>query len=161
MQKNSPKKRFILLLGVQIAIIVFVAMFFFIDFDRLLNDDDTTFISPNTPCDLHLKTCRVKLSPTQEISLEIVPKGIPLMKPLSFIVHAKGVKTDTIKLKIYAINMEMGTHKVTLKRVSKDRFEGRQVLPTCIVGGMIWNADLTSSSFFKKQGVRFSFKTDI
>lgn len=160
MEEKKSKKRFFILLGIEILIVIFVALFFLVDFDGLFGDD-ITFVDPNPPCDLRQNTCEVKLSPTQSVSLEVSPKGIPLMKPLSFVVNAKGVKSDTLEIKIYAINMQMGTHKLTLRRVSGDRFEGKQVLPTCIVGGMIWNADITSSSFSDKKGVRFTFKTDI
>lgn len=161
MQEKKSKKRFFLLLGAEILVVILLALFFFVDFDTLFSGDDTVFVDPNPPCDLRIKTCHVKLSDSQDVSLEVSPKGIPLMKPLSFVVHAKGIKANSIGLKVYAINMDMGVHKLTLRRVSGDRFEGKQVLPTCIVGGMIWNADLTSSSFFDKKGVRFTFKTKI
>lgn len=160
-ETSSKKNTLILVLGAWIFIIALVALFFLVDFDTLFSNDDTAFIDPNPPCDLRYKSCEVKLSPTQIVTMEVLPKGIPLMKPLSFIVHAKGIKANSLGLKIYAINMEMGVHKLTLRRVSGDRFEGKQVLPTCIVGGMIWNADITSSSFADKKGVRFTFKTDI
>lgn len=161
MQEKKSKKRFFILLGVEILVVaIIIVSYFLIDFNSVFSDD-TTFIDPNPPCDLRLKSCEVKLSPNQTVALDVLPRGIPLMKPLSFIVHAKGIEADSIGLKIYAINMAMGVHKITLRRVSGDRFEGKQVLPTCIVGGMIWNADLTSSSFLDKKGVRFTFKTDI
>lgn len=159
MEEKKSKKRFFMLLGIEVLIVVLITLFFLLDFDNLFSSDDIAFVDPNPPCDLREKTCKVELSKTQSVSLSVSPKGIPLMKPLSFVVDAKGVKSDTLEIKIYAINMEMGTHKLTLKRVSGDRFEGKQVLPTCIVGGMIWNADITSSSFADKKGVRFTFKT--
>lgn len=161
MEVKKSKKRFYLLLGSQIFILILVAIFFLVDFDSFFDDEDVVFIGPSPACDLKKGICKVELNSTQNVSLEIFPKGIPLMKPLNFIVYAKGVKTDSIKLKIYATNMQMGTHKLTLKRVSNDRFEGTQVLPTCIVGGMIWNADMTSNAFHEEKGVRFTFKTDI
>ncbi len=160
-EPKTSKKRFYILLGAEIGIVLLIAMFFLVDFSSLsIFGEDRVFIDPNPPCDLRKNTCEVVLNDEQKVSLSIEPKGIPLMKPLSFTVHAKGVKSNTLEIKIYAINMEMGTHKLTLKRVSGDRFEGKQVLPTCIVGGMIWNADITSSYFKDNKAVRFTFKTN-
>ncbi len=156
----EQNKKFYTILGLQIAIISLVAAFFLVDFDALFGDE-IDFVDPNPPCDLRDRTCTVVLNKNQKVSLNISPKGIPLMKPLSFTVEAKGVQTNTLEIKIYAINMEMGTHKLTLRRTKGDRFEGKQILPTCIVGGMIWNADIRSSSFKDNKGVRFTFKTKI
>lgn len=159
MQEKKSKKRFYVILGAEILVVVLIAMFFFVDFGVLFEDDSRAFVDSSTPCDLRKNMCEVKLSDKQTVSLEVLPKGIPLMKPLTLIAHAKGIKANSIGVKIYAINMEMGTHKITLRRTEGDTFVGKQTLPTCIVGGMIWNADLTSSSFSDNKGVRFTFKT--
>ncbi len=159
MDEKKSKKRFFLILGAEVFIVVLIGLFFFMDFDMFSNDD-VKFVDPSSPCDLRKEVCKVKLSDTQSVTLEVLPKGIPLMKPLSFVVHANEIKADSIGVKIYATNMDMGIHKLTLRRVFKDRFEAKQILPSCIVGGMIWNADLTSGSFAEKKGVRFTFKTE-
>ncbi len=160
MSNKKSKRKFYMILFGEIFIVLLIATLFFVDFDSIFEDQNISFIEPNPPCDLRKQTCEVVLDEKQKVALQVNPKGIPLMKPLSFNVFAQGVKSDTIEIKIYALNMEMGKYKLTLHKVSSDRFEGKQILPSCIVGGMIWNADITSS-YFNGKGVRFTFKTDI
>ncbi len=151
--QNKLKKTYIIFF-IEILAVVILGTFFFVDADSF---DDKIYISSDEQCDLKRGACSIEVGKNQSISFEIFPKDIPLMKPLDLTVVAKGVKENEINVKIYATNMDMGVHKTVLKRFNNDTFRGKQILPTCIVGGMIWNADISSKSFEK--GARFSFKT--
>lgn len=161
MQKN--RKRFYLLFGIQSLIIIIIGFFFLTDFNdfSFFDKDDTIFIEQSKRCDLHKNSCTITLNVTQKITFSITPKHIPLMKPLTFEAIGKGIDATELNLKIYATNMNMGIHNFTLTKKGKNIYTSSGILPTCIVGNMIWNAEITSDAFLDNLGARFTFKTDI
>ncbi|PID47196.1 MAG: hypothetical protein CR967_05440 [Proteobacteria bacterium] len=153
---KKSKYKFYLLLSSQILIIAIFVGLFFMDFDDFF-PEDISFINQNPSCDLREKSCEINLGKNQKISLSISPKSIPLMKTLDFKVKTQNLNLEDLKLKIYATNMDMGIFKKKFKKISQNTFLAKQMLPTCIIGNMIWNADISSSSL--KNGARFTFKT--
>lgn len=78
------------------------------------------------------------------------------MKPLTFTVTTqKDLNKDALELHIYATNMNMGYYNLKMKKVSKNTYEVKSILPTCVVGGMIWRAEVVVGT----EGGAFTFKT--
>ena len=120
---------------------------------------NTHFAHSNSACDLHVNACEATLKDGSVLSLEIEPKSIPLMKPLQFKVTSN-VDVPTIEIKLFATNMNMGLHTIKLNQTSKGIFEGEGMLPTCIMGNMIWQANVILNQLTQSQGAIFTFKTD-
>lgn len=161
---NSKKKRFFIIFGLQIILLFAIGFYFLTDFNTLNffnNEANKKYFIQESSCDLHHSECTIKLDKQQVITLSITPKHIPLMKPLTFKVTTQNVNATTLQLKIYATNMNMGIHKFTLKKVALNHYEAIGTLPTCIVGDMIWNAEISSSDFANEGVARFTFQTDI
>ncbi len=153
-------KKFYIMFSLQILIALLIASYFLIDFKKLDFFNDTyTYQVQKSECDLTKSSCEISLNSTQKISLSITPKDIVVMKPLDFIIKANQINEDFLDLKIYATNMDMGTQILSAKKIGKDKFNTKVILPTCITGNMIWNVDITSKSFHKNQAVKFIFKT--
>ena len=93
------------------------------------------------------------------ITLSIEPKPIPLMKPIKLTIETKNVNLDKLDLKVFATNMNMGLIEKSLKKVNKNRYEGKITLPTCIVGNMIWNVNIIANKPTKSLGATFEFQT--
>ncbi len=151
-------RRFLKLLFLEVIGVAGVLIYFFVDSADIyrLFMGDTKFYSQSSLCDLHFSPCSVDIPELGLVEFEIEPKGIPLMKSLTFKVKTKkDIGEESLDLHIYATNMNMGYHNFTLKRVSKNSYEARGVLPTCTVGGMIWNAEVVDGN----RGGLFSFKT--
>lgn len=143
-----------------LIIILIVGGYFFIDFNFLYNKYFKTqieYISQNKNCDLHKSACEITSKDTQKFTLEVFPKEIPLMKPLTFKLTTSK-EYDNLSLNIYSTNMFMGEFDLKFKKIGQNSYEAQGTLPTCSVGNMKWNADLKTT---KKDGVRFTFKTDI
>ncbi len=119
----------------------------------------TSFVKQNRDCDLHKSTCSVKLKDGSIISLSINPKEIPLKKPIKLTVTTQGIKTKTLSLKVFAVNMNMGLIEKSLKKIKKNTYEGEVILPTCVVGDMIWNANIIADKTSKSVGAIFEFQT--
>lgn len=165
MEKDRPsRKRFLTILGLQIVLILGVGVYFLVDFEKLSffgKDKDKIFIKQDESCNLHQASCTINLNDKQKITFSISPKHIPLMKPLVFEVMSENIHENSLNLKIYATNMNMGIHNFALKKIAPNRYKGTGVLPTCIVGDMVWNADIVSKGILDKKAARFTFKTDI
>ncbi len=151
------KKKFYALLFAQILAIGALIGGFLFDFDEFFSKD-LHAISQNPTCNLSQKSCDIVLEKNKKINLSILPLGIPLMKNLDFIAQTKNINANILHVKIYATNMQMGTFKFELKKVGENLYKGVGMLPTCIVGGMNWNADISGDGF--ENIARFNFKTE-
>lgn len=145
-------KKLYIILSLQIIVVFVVASFFIFDYSKFL--EQNTYIRAKN-CNLKLSSCKVKID-TKEIEFEINPKNIPLMKTLSF--RAKtNFDTDKLILKIQATNMDMGKFEFILEKIDKNTFQGSGILPTCVVGNMIWEAKLLPKN--SKIGSIYYFQT--
>ncbi len=149
-------KKFITILIIEFLVVALVAAYFLIDsadIYKFLNGE-VKFSEMSKECDLHKSSCSVEVENFGKVSLEIMPKDIPLMKELTFVVTSSK-DVDSFDLNIFATNMNMGYHKFKLKKIAPNRYEAKGTLPTCVVGGMIWRAEVVNSN----HGAVFIFKT--
>jgi hypothetical protein len=120
---------------------------------------NTHFVHAESTCDLHVNACEVVLNDGTALSLEIEPKSIPLMKPLHFKVIS-ALDLPSMEIKLFATNMNMGLHTIKLTQTAKGIYEGEGMLPTCVMGNMIWQANVILNQLTQSQGAIFTFKTD-
>lgn len=143
-----------------LAIALLVGGYFFIDFTKVHNSlrGEVSFVKAG--CDVKDGECATTLANTQKLSLEVSPKSLPLMKPLTFTIRTQELQQESLEAQIYATNMFMGIQTITLKRTKQGVYEGKLILPTCNQGGMIWNADIIVNELTKRYGAKFEFKTE-
>ena len=155
------KMRFLKWLGIEIIAVLLIGAYLLIDAKDIYQwwVGDTVFTQQDVTCDLHERPCDVTLKDKTILRFEIEPKEIPLMKPLHFKVISS-LDIPKIDLKIFATNMNMGFHSFELKKTSQGVYEGEGMLPTCIVGNMIWQANVIVNQSHQSQGAIFTFKTD-
>ncbi len=151
--KNS---KFFKILLLEIIAVAGVLVYFFVDSADIykLFMGETEFFQQSPTCDLHLSSCKADIPKLGTLEFDIEPKSIPLMKKLTFTIKTN-IDADEFDLHIYATNMNMGYHSFTLKKISPKTFQATGILPTCTVGGMIWNAEVVSGN----RGGLFTFKT--
>lgn len=149
----------ILQVGIVAAI---VAGYFFVDFNALIQkiQGEGEYVTQQQECDLRANPCSVTLKNGHQYTLEILPKGIPLMQKLQFKVQSNHTKEEKLDLTLYATNMNMGRFDIQLQKQANNTYTAFGTLPSCPIGNMHWNADLTEPSLLKKVGARFQFKTD-
>jgi hypothetical protein len=124
-------------------------------------DGEVHFAYPSPECDLSTSPCRILLADGSTMELDIHPRGIPLMTPLSLSLRTTGIQTATLPLKIYATNMDMGVHRFTFTQEEEGYYTAKGILPTCIAGNMQWHGEVTLEKQFqgKRIGAQFRFKT--
>jgi hypothetical protein len=161
-KKSMRGKRFWKLLLLEMIVLLGVGGYFFIDSHDVYRwwVGDTHFTTAPTSCNLHVSTCELTLSDGSLVSLDISPKPIPLMKPLNFRVLAPNLRLPFIELKLFATNMNMGFHTFKLFPKEEGVYEGEGMLPTCVVGNMIWQTNLIINQPTQSIGATFYFQTD-
>jgi hypothetical protein len=155
-------KKFFITLLIEVVVVGIIALFFLFDMKDIYKFfvGDTLFYPQAKECDLHVSSCEAKFPNAQSMFFDIEPKDIPLMKELIFRVKtSKELRPESFDLHIYATNMNMGYHTFKLKKVDEDTYEAKGILPDCLVGGMIWNAEVVHNLPTKSEGGLFTFKT--
>lgn len=151
-------KKFYTLLTLEIFAVIIVCAYLFLDSTDIYKflTKNTQFYNQSTQCDLHKTSCNVAIKDKTDMTLSIEPKTIPLMEPLTFkVTTSKELKNDILDLNIYATNMNMGYHSFKMKKIDKNKYQVIGTLPTCVVGGMIWRAEVIIDDF----GAAYTFKT--
>lgn len=156
-----PSARFWKLLVVEILAVAGISAYFLLDSHDVYRwwVGDTHFVQA-LPCDLHVKSCLATLEDENVLILDISPKPIPLMKPLHFKVHAPFISLPFIELTLFATNMNMGLHTFKLYPTSQGWYEAEGMLPTCVVGNMMWQANVILNTPAQSIGATFYFQTD-
>ena len=151
-------KKFFKLLLLEVVAVIGILTYIFVDSADIyrLFMGDTQFYSQSPSCDLHVSSCSADIPELGKMVFDIEPKTIPLMETLTFRIKTeKDINTDKLDLHIYATNMNMGYHSFRMKKISENTYEAKGILPTCTVGGMIWNAEVVHGN----KGGLFTFKT--
>lgn len=155
------QSRFWKLLIVEIIAVVCVAIYFLVDAHDLYKwwIGDTHFVQAPSSCDLHQNSCNVTLKNNISLEFDINPKPIPLMKPLQFRVLLSDIQLPSIEISLFATNMNMGLHTFKLYPKGNGVYEGEGMLPTCVMGNMLWQANLIINAPSESLGAVFYFKT--
>lgn len=159
---HVPKSRFWKLLIIEIIAVICVAVYVLIDAHDIYRwwVGDTHFVKAPSTCNLHQSSCTVLLKENIVAQFDITPKPIPLMKPLKFRVILQNIHLPYIELTLFATNMNMGLHTFKLYSKEEGVYEGEGMLPTCVVGNMLWQANLIINSSSESLGAVFYFQTD-
>ncbi|NOX15421.1 MAG: hypothetical protein GXP61_05275 [Epsilonproteobacteria bacterium] len=154
-------KKFFKLLTFEIIVISAILAYFLIDSSYIYKwyVGSTNFVKQDKQCDLHKNNCKITLKDGSMLELSIYPKSIPLKKPIKLVVTTKNINLKTLSLKLYATNMNMGFIEKKLKKVGQNRYETSVILPSCMTGGMIWNANIIANKPTKSLGGVFEWTT--
>jgi hypothetical protein len=94
----------------------------------------------NSSCDLASGPCTVTFAGAGQVKLDILPRGIPPLKPLRLEVTLSGIEPATVELDFSGTDMNMGFNRVSLESSAQGRFTGTGVLPVCVRSSMRWEA---------------------
>ena len=154
-------KRFLKLFFIEALIVGLVASYFLIDSHDVYRwwAGNTKFTIANQECLLNTQRCEATLIDKSHLSLDIEPKPIPLMKPITFRVTLEDTTLPFVEATLFATNMNMGLHTFKLLSKGNGLYEGEGMLPTCIVGNMIWQINIVINQPTQSIGATFFFQT--
>lgn len=99
-------------------------------------------VEPDKACDLQKKACSLALPNGGQVTLEIKPRPIPLVKNLKIKVHTNDIDAEAVSVDFKGTTMNMGPNNVTLKAQHPGLYGGQGMLPVCIRNSMEWQADV-------------------
>lgn len=115
----------------------------------------------NTACDIRRGPCTTRFIDGGSVTLEIRPTGIPVAKPLSFIVDLAGLPApERVELDFSGVDMDMGFNRSSLQPAEDGHtYVGTGMLPICVRDRMTWEARVL---LYEADGIRaapFRFET--
>lgn len=112
-------------------------------------------ISPES-CLLNKGICTAGKTPFQ-LSLELTPQPVPLMKPVQVKMQLQGLNNlASANLKIEGENMYMGFQTVQLAKLNESDWQGSFSLPICSESEMHWRVTVSLNT--PEQAYQASFK---
>ncbi|CAA6809411.1 MAG: Unknown protein [uncultured Thiotrichaceae bacterium] len=90
--------------------------------------------------DCHLQTtpCSLRFSDGNEITLDITPKPISALIPLSFDIKTSNDVFSKLAIQVTGINMDMGNTQFPIPKTAAQQFIGEGILPICTQSTMLW-----------------------
>ena len=103
--------------------------------------DATSFerLAAAESCDLRAGPCARRIGEGQ-VSFEIAPADIPLMKTLTLRVTTSELEVAGTVVEIRGLNMDMGLNRTVLQRDQSGSWVGETILPLCSQRRMEWEA---------------------
>ena len=128
-----------------ISLVVFIGlMAFSYVYKSLLKSNIMLGLTKNSNCDLRKEACFVILPDGAKVNFSIVPKDIPLLKPLILTVKVEGLNVNDVKVQFKGVDMDMGMNISTLSSTAEkdNTFTGKGMLSLCTHKKMEWEADV-------------------
>lgn len=113
------------------------------------------------PCDLNKQACRVPLPIGGDVEVEISPRPVPVIRPMTVSVAVTGVQVDKVEIDFAGATMNMGLNRGVLAGSGDGRFRGEATIPVCITGRMTWRATLMIDAGRQRIAVPFLFEAPV
>lgn len=118
-------------------------------------------------CRINQQECQVQLNSEQTITLSLTPFNAKPMIPLSVNLTADNLDSagidsigiDSASITINGINMNMRGFPTALTAVSNNQYQAETALSICILGEMLWQANLTVTLAGQAYLIPFQFIT--
>ncbi len=109
----------------------------------------------NNVCDFKDGSC-TRTVDSLKVTISVEPAPPVPMKETVFVVNIEGneILSEKLIMNFTMPDMYMGRNQIILKRVSKNVFKGKGVIPICPLGRTRWNAEVFLSP---AETLRFGF----
>lgn len=124
----------------------------------LLNPEPVLSAPLDPACDLRLGPCAASF-PDGGLSLEILPRSIPAMAPLTLRVQLMDLEPSSVEVDFAGVDMNMGFNRVHLEAAGEGGFVGQGMLPTCVRERMAWEAKVLVQTPAGLLAAPFRFET--
>lgn len=108
----------------------------------ILNPDIVATADPALHCDLHQEPCTLRFADGQQVTFSIQPHPVKVMEPLILEVETSYEAPWSVEVDFKGVDMNMGFNRPALKKVDEGRYTGETMLPTCVRGQMVWEANV-------------------
>lgn len=91
-------------------------------------------------CDLRAGPCTARFAGGGEVTLDVMPRGIPVIRPLELMVSIQDLAASDVMVDLAGVDMDMGYNRPVLKPDGPGRYRGAGMLPVCVRNHMTWEA---------------------
>jgi hypothetical protein len=111
-------------------------------------------------CDLQGGPCALVLPGGGRIELEITPRPIRVLEPMTLSVRLEGLAARTVEVDFSGVDMYMGYNRFALHPQSEGLYTGEGVLPICTEQRMPWEANVLVDAREGMLAAPFRFVTE-
>ena len=115
--------------------------------------------APAPGCDLRQGPCTGRFASGGEVTLEVIPVGIPLLRPLTLVVQTRDLAVTAVAIDFRGTDMDMGYNRPALQPDGTGRFRGEGMLPVCVRPRMTWEAQVLLTTPSALLAAPFRFET--
>lgn len=112
-----------------------------------------TSVAALTDCDLQQSGCVAEFARGGKVTIEIQPRPIPLLKPLTIEVDLKGIQATAVAVDFAGVDMDMGFNRFLLEGQGERWRTERAALPVCTRERMLWEAQVLIET---EQGIQMA-----
>lgn len=123
--------------------------------------DDVAVLTPEI-CDLNEGPCSIRHPDGGEVSLEITPRPVPMLRELELQLEYRGPGSpdpEWVELDFAGVEMYMGYQRPRLERVGPGAYAGTTTLPICTTEAMTWAATVLPEGNGEAARVQYRFVT--
>lgn len=110
-------------------------------------------------CQIANETCHITLDQQRSISIDVLPKGMPLTQALWIDVKTKNWQADAVRVVFEGIEIDHHLPAYHLVRQNDHQFSGKGFLSLCSLSKMHWNAHFILDAGSEKYEVVLPFVT--
>lgn len=120
----------------------------------------TEIRAASAECDLQVDRCSIEFSDGTNITLQITPKPISALVPLTFTVSTSNDEITDLVIQVTGTNMDMGNTRFPIPKTATQQFKGEGILPICTQSTMLWRIRaIVTDSQNQHFGADFPLKT--
>ena len=110
-------------------------------------------------CQIANETCHIALDQQRSISIDVLPKGMPLTQALWIDVKTKNWQADAVRVVFEGIEIDHHLPAYHLVKQNGHQFSGKGFLSLCSLSKMHWNAHFILDAGSEKYEVVLPFVT--
>ena len=110
-------------------------------------------------CQIANETCHITLDQQRSISIDVLPKGMPLTQALWIDVKTKNWQADAVRVVFEGIEIDHHLPAYHLVKQNGHQFSGKGFLSLCSLSKMHWNAHFILDAGSEKYEVVLPFVT--
>lgn len=148
------KKLLIDLIGVLLIALVIVVGY---KLSPLLLPKADVTVEPDRRCDLQQQSCGATVPGGGKIVLSLVPRPIPMLRPLTVEVATDGLAPSRVEVDFAGVDMNMGLNRPELADQGGGRYAGSATLPVCVTGAMDWQVTVLIETAGARLAVPYRF----
>lgn len=126
-------------------------------FSPLLLPPSDVFVQPDAACDLQREACTVQLPDGGKLTLSLLPRPVPLMKPFQVEVKLSDTSAQSVEVDFAGADMNMGYNRFALRDQGQGVYRAEASIPVCVTGLMAWQVSLLIDTGRQRMTLPFRF----